>query len=90
LATMATNLITPACPWPPPRSTAGPSLMVSNTGTTEHWDGLPREGVESLSLEMFRTQLDVVLDNLFKGAAQEGFGVSVLGDVQNPTGHGPG
>ena len=40
--------------------------MVSNTGVTEHWDGLPREGVESPSLEIFKTQLDVVLDNLLK------------------------
>ncbi|KFZ59221.1 hypothetical protein N321_03067, partial [Antrostomus carolinensis] len=31
---------------------------------TEHWDRLPREGVESPSLEMFKTCLDAVLCNL--------------------------
>ena len=35
--------------------------MVSITGVTEHWAGLPGEGVE-----IFKTQLDVVLDNLLQ------------------------
>jgi len=34
---------------------------------------LPRKGLESLSLEMFRIQLDMVLDDLLKGAAQGGW-----------------
>lgn len=29
-----------------------------------HWNGLPREAAESLSLEIFRTQLDSALSNL--------------------------
>ena len=31
---------------------------------TEHWDKLPREGVESPSLERFKTRLDAILCNL--------------------------
>ena len=31
---------------------------------TEHWDRLPREAVESPSLEIFKTHLDVILCNL--------------------------
>ncbi|KFZ59645.1 hypothetical protein N321_02803, partial [Antrostomus carolinensis] len=31
---------------------------------TEHWDRLPREVVESPSLEMFKTHLDAFLCNL--------------------------
>jgi len=30
----------------------------------EHWDGLPRELVETSSLEILTTQLDTVLGNL--------------------------
>jgi len=32
---------------------------------TEHWNRLPREAVESPSLEIFKTRLDEVLCNLF-------------------------
>lgn len=31
------------------------------SAVTEHWDSVPREGVEPPSLEMFQTQLDTVL-----------------------------
>ncbi|KFV85806.1 hypothetical protein N308_12595, partial [Struthio camelus australis] len=31
---------------------------------TEHWDRLPTEVVESPSLEIFKTRLDVILGNM--------------------------
>ena len=31
---------------------------------TEHWNRLPREAVESPSLEIFKTHLDAILHNL--------------------------
>lgn len=31
---------------------------------TEHWNSMPREVAESLSLQMFESCLDVILDNV--------------------------
>ncbi|KFV87315.1 hypothetical protein N308_01891, partial [Struthio camelus australis] len=31
---------------------------------TEHWNRLPREGVESPSLEIFKSRLDVIPGNM--------------------------
>ncbi|KFV88701.1 hypothetical protein N308_12824, partial [Struthio camelus australis] len=31
---------------------------------TEHWHRLPRDGVESPSLEIFKARLDVILGNM--------------------------
>ncbi|KFV88847.1 hypothetical protein N308_13785, partial [Struthio camelus australis] len=31
---------------------------------TEHWNRLPREAVESPSLEIFKTRLDAILGNV--------------------------
>ncbi len=38
---------------------------------TEHWKSLARKVVESLSLEIFRSCLDMVLGNQFKVALLE-------------------
>jgi len=35
---------------------------------TEHWNRLPREAVESPSLEIFKTNLDAFLFNLLQGS----------------------
>ncbi|KFV78104.1 hypothetical protein N308_15734, partial [Struthio camelus australis] len=33
-------------------------------GVAEHWNRLPREVLESPSLEIFKTRLDVILGNM--------------------------
>jgi len=37
---------------------------LSTVTMTEHWHGLPREVVESPSLEIFKTQLDMAPSNM--------------------------
>ena len=39
-------------------------LMSHGSMLTEHWNRLPRELVDSLSLEIFKTRLDKVLCSL--------------------------
>jgi len=42
---------------------------------TEHWNRLPREAVDSPSLEIFKTLLDAILSSLMKmSLLRQGFG----------------
>lgn len=41
---------------------------------TEHWHGLPREVMEPLCLEIFKSHLDIVLGNcLYLALLEQGF-----------------
>jgi len=45
------------------------------------WHGLPREGLESPSLEVFKTHVDVALRDVVSGHGEDGLVVG-LGDLR--------
>ena len=51
--------------------------FIFTVSVAKHWHGLPREVLESPSFQIFKTQLDMVLGNLFW--------VALLGPGAEPT-----